>query len=250
VLYLEKDEPVLLRLLSADLMHKFYAPRLQLGPVTVKPGHAVELRFTANEVGVFQYYCTATCGSCHFYMRGWIVISEKGAEPVVPPPILCPLCLPDFGPPPEGPELVPLGEYLYVQKGCSTCHGFEARGGVENPNFTNLTVPAHHRTAEKFFLQDPDEAECLIALLQENPGLADLGDHDQISRCRLVEARLDMAREIITGGKYSAKMDPEGPEPPLQMPAWQYIVDDREIDALLAYFVSLMPWDEDEEDEL
>ena len=39
-------------------------------------------------------------------------------------------------------------------------------------------------------------------------------------------------------------VDPAGPEPPLQMPAWQYIVDEREIDALLVYFVSIYPWDE------
>ena len=32
------------------------------------------------------------------------------------------------------------------------------------------------------------------------------------------------------------------------MPAWQYLVDDREIDALLAYFVSLYLWDDDVDD--
>jgi hypothetical protein len=28
------------------------------------------------------------------------------------------------------------------------------------------------------------------------------------------------------------------------MPAWQYLLEEREIDALLAYFVSLYDWEE------
>ena len=249
VIYLEKDDNVVLRLSSADLMHQFYSPGVGIGPVDVKPGHVVEVRFTADRTGVFQYYCTSICGCCHFYMRGWIVVSDRQAKPIKPPPILCPLCLPEFGPPPEGSDLVTWGNYLYQEKGCSTCHGFEGRGGIKNENCTIEAPPAHNQTAEKFFLQDPDEAEAFIALLQENPGLNNVKRSDDISRFQLVETRYNMALELILNGKYSEKLDPAGPEPPLQMPAWQYILTDHEIDSLLAYFVSLMPWDEDEEEE-
>jgi len=249
IINLETGDWVVLRLVSADLMHQFYAPHLRVGPVDVKPGHVAEVRFQVPESGMFQYYCTANCGFCHFYMRGWIVVTNPGEEPTSPPDILCPLCLPEFGPPPPGPELVPLGEYLYLAKGCSTCHGFEGRGGIENENFTSGTVPAHNRTAEKFFLQDPDEVEAFIGLLQEHPGLATLPATGDISRGKLVEARLVMARDIITMGKFSARMDSTGPVPPLQMPAWEYIISEREMESLLAYFVSLMPWDEDEQED-
>ena len=30
------------------------------------------------------------------------------------------------------------------------------------------------------------------------------------------------------------------------MPAWQYLLEEREIDALLSYFIDLEPWDEEE----
>lgn len=244
----EVGESVLLRLQSVDVMHQFYVPGLGLGPVDVKPGHVAEIRFTVGEAGVFQYYCTSLCGCCHFYMRGWIVVTAAGEEPVEPPPILCPLCMPEFGPRPEGDDLVPLGEYLYVEQGCSTCHGFEGRGGIENMNYTNGTVPAHNRTAEKFFLQDPDEGEAFIDLLQERQGLKGVEDPGDISRYTLVEARYVMARDIIMKGKYSAKADLDGPEPPLQMLAWQFILTEHEMDSLLGYFVSLMPWDEDDQE--
>ena len=60
----------------------------------------------------------------------------------------------------------------------------------------------------------------------------------------IVVTRFANAEEIIRTGRYSAKLEPEGAEPPLQMPAWQYLVEEREIDALLVYFVSLYPWEE------
>ena len=52
------------------------------------------------------------------------------------------------------------------------------------------------------------------------------------------------ARACLAQGRYSSKVNPGGPEPPLQMPAWQHIVEEREIDSLLLYFVSLYPWEE------
>jgi hypothetical protein len=54
------------------------------------------------------------------------------------------------------------------------------------------------------------------------------------------------AKEIVRNGRYTAGADPHGPEPPLQMPAWEYLLEEREIDALLAYFVSLNEWNEEE----
>ena len=63
----------------------------------------------------------------------------------------------------------------------------------------------------------------------------------------MVRARWENARQIIRGGRYSSKLEPEGPEPPLQMPAWQHLVEEREVDALLVYFVSLYPWEEEDD---
>jgi len=233
-----------IHLRSGDVFHRFYLPTFAVGPVGVEPGHTVTVRFTADRRGVFQYYCTSMCGGCHFYMRGWIVVSGAGETPIEPPPILCTLCRPDDLPLPDTTDLVDTGSYLYLEKGCVTCHGPEGQGGIVNHNSINSPVPAHNTTAQKLFLETPDDAEAFIELVTSTADLGSLEEPPEIALFPVVRARFDNAKEIIRKGRYSSKIDATGPEPPLQMPAWQYIVDEREIDALLVYFVSLYPWDE------
>jgi mono/diheme cytochrome c family protein len=269
-LFIRLGDEVVLNLRSADLFHRFYIPAFALGPVDVEPGHMATVRFRADRAGVFQYYCTSMCGSCHFYMRGWIVVTAPGEEPRRPPPIVCQRCLPDepgFAPRPVAGDPVALGAWLYQQKGCVTCHGPEGRGGVDNPNSANSPVPRHDTTAQKLFLASEEDAQALIELLRRTAELGVgamngnaagsaaaldpfdafdvLDEPPEIGRFPVVRARFENAREIVRLGRISSRLDPEGPEPPLQMPAWKFLVEEREIDALLAYFVSLYPWEED-----
>jgi cytochrome c oxidase subunit 2 len=244
-LYVREGDTVVINLRSADLFHRFYIPAFSVGPVDVEPGHMATVRFEASRAGVYQYYCTSMCGSCHFYMRGWIVVTADGEEPVTPREISCPLCLPDAGPRPVTDDLVEIGCYVYLEKGCITCHGPEGCGGVVNPNSVNSPVPAHNTTAQKLFLAEPEDATALIELVNRTHDLAAIDDDPDIDRFPVVRARFDNAREIIRKGRYSSKVDPAGPEPPLQMPAWQHLVEERDIDALLVYFVSLYPWEEE-----
>lgn len=250
-IHLELGESVLLRLQSADVFHQFYAPALDIGPVDVEPGKLKEIRFQPRKAGLFQYYCTSSCGGCHFYMRGWIVVTRPGEEPVVPPPIVCPLCTLDLRPPPDA-DAAELGEYLYRRMGCITCHGVDGRGGVENYNYAQRTVPRHDRTAEKLFLASEEDAAALLALLRNGAGVNDPAFTADIAKFPLVKSRLSAAVELIRGGKDAARLDMAGPTPPLQMPAWKDRLTATEIRAILAYFVSLFPWDEqafEEEDE-
>jgi plastocyanin len=246
-IHLREGDEVVLNLRSADLCHQFYLPAFSVGPVDVEPGRMATVRFTASRPGVYQYYCTSMCGRCHFYMRGWIVVTPVGEEPVRPPPIFCGFCLIGEEPEPPRGDLLALGEFLYRRKGCATCHGPEARGGIGNENSTAGTVPDHASTAQKLFMASADDAALFIELLETGADLADLPEEPEIGRFPVVRARFENAREIIRLGRYSAKLDPDGPEPPLQMPAWEYLVEDREIDALLGYFISLYTWEEDDE---
>jgi len=239
-------DQVVINLRSADLFHCFYIPAFGVGPVDVEPGHMVTVRFTASQAGVFQYYCTSMCGTCHFYMRGWLVVTPDGEPPPRPRPIACNLCVPDAGPPPPGDDLVELGSYLYRAKGCVTCHGPEGSGGIHNRNSANDPVPAHDTTAQKLFLESAEDAEGFIEAVQETSDLRALPAPPHVRRFPVVLARFENAKEIVRKGRYSSPVDPGGPEPPLQMPAWQYLVGDREIDALLVYFISLYRWDEDD----
>ena len=247
-IYIQLNEWVVFRFHSADVFHQFYAPGLNIGPVTVEPGHVKEIRFKAAKAGVFHYYCTSMCGTCHFYMQGWIIITPPGETPVSPPPVTCPLCLPDYGSPPQG-DAVALGEYLYRTMGCITCHGIEGRGSVENYNYINKTVPAHDRTAKKIFLMDAGDAETFLDLIREGADLNHPAEPPDISRYPMVRSRLNAAVRLIKNGKNASRMDQSGPEPPLQMPAWGYRLDSGEINAIMGYFVSLYPWKEDEKDE-
>lgn len=242
-LFLREGDEVVLNLKSADLFHRFYLPAFGVGPVDVEPGHLATVRFRAAKAGVYQYFCTSMCGSCHFYMRGWVVVTAPGATPVRPPPILCRFCRLETGPPPDASDLVALGSYLYLGRGCVTCHGPEGRGGVVNLNAANDPVPAHDSTASKLFLGSPEDARAFLDLLQHTADLNATEDVE-IARFPIVRARFENARDIVRLGRYSAKLDPEGSEPPLQMPAWQHLVSEREIDALLAYFVSLERWED------
>lgn len=243
-LYVRTGDEVVIHLRSADVYHRFYIPAFEVGPVAVEPGHVETVRFTADRPGVYQYYCTSMCGGCHFYMRGWLVVTDDGAEPVEPPPIMCTLCRPEDRPPASFASLVELGSWTYLEKGCVTCHGPDGRGGVDNPNSANSPVPEHASTAEKIFLASPEDAEALIGLMDRGADLAALDEEPEITAFPVVRARYQNARQIIMGGRYSSKVDPNGPEPPLQMPAWRYILEDRQIDALLVYFVSLYDWEE------
>ncbi len=261
-IHLREGDEVVLNLRSADLFHCFYAPAFDVGPMDVEPGHRRTVRFRADRAGVYQYYCTSMCGACHFYMRGWIVVTAPGEEPVHPPPIVCQRCLPDEADAAldlpaqedgraEPGDLVERGAFLYLQKGCVTCHGPEGRGGVPNPNSTIQEPPAHDTTAQKLFLASREDAEAFIDLVARAPELPEpqeletLEEPPEIGRYPIVRTRFLNAEEIVRLGRYTAKLDPDGPEPPLQMPAWEFLLGERDVDAVLAYFVSLQDWEEE-----
>jgi len=243
-IHVQLNDRVVFQFHSADVYHQFYVPGLDIGPVTVEPGHVEEIRFKAGKAGVFQYYCTSMCGACHFYMQGWIVITPPGEIPATPPPVSCPLCPPDYESRPGG-DAIAQGEYLYRSMGCITCHGIDGRGGVENYNYISKTVPAHNRFAKKIFLTDEEDAETFLELIRKGMDLIRPGSPPDIARYPVVRSRLNAAVQLIENGKNAARRDMAGPEPPLQMPAWKHKLDSGDFYTILGYFVSLYPWEEE-----
>ncbi len=247
-LQLNVGDRVVLNLKSADATHQFYIPELNLDPVTVTPGRVAQLSFVAEKEGIFQYFCTTMCGDCHTFMTGWIVISSGEKQLDAPHPIVCPLCVPDFGAPPQT-DLVDLGEYLYQKLGCVGCHGWRGKGGVRNPNYAKQSVPAHNTTADKLFLRTKADADQFVRWLSDNEESRPSEETPRIAMFSVVLSRYTALKSIGRSGSIPEKLDKNGPEPPLWMPAWMHRLSDRELDAIIAYFISLKTWDDDEAEE-
>lgn len=233
---LEVGEPVLLRLKSAGVVHSFYSPQLGVGPLEVYPGRVTEVMISPTEEGVFEYYCTTMCGDPHFAMRGALVVQGEGEAP----PAAAETRVPDnywLEPPPEEASLVERGAWLYRQKGCVTCHGEGGHGGVANWNYVNETVPELDTLAEKMFLFFPEDADEVIQHLETGQPLEELEATTSIRRFGAALAQYESVRNVIRNGNPPGKADPDGPEPPLEMAAWQYLMDDRDVDAIIAYML-------------
>ena len=91
-------EKVLFRLRSADVIHGFSIPELQVGPIYIEPGTVTEVRFEPKESGEYLIQCTFRCGGCHEEMFAVLEVRGPNGEPppedmrlVLPPRVKCPL---------------------------------------------------------------------------------------------------------------------------------------------------------------
>ncbi|MEK7656532.1 MAG: cytochrome c [Elusimicrobiota bacterium] len=96
------------------------------------------------------------------------------------------------------------GAALYAKVGCVSCHGKNGAGGYPNNNVVGGKIPALTKVAEGFSKEE----------------------------------LLDKLRQ---GVPQSAKADPAGADPLLNMPAWGEKLKDDELGALADYLISLQP---------
>jgi len=92
VLYLAKDQPVVFKLRSLDVIHSFFVPSFS-EKLDAVPGIVTTLRVTPNALGVFPVECTELCGAGHSLMRSSVhVVSEAAfaswlrSQPINGPP--------------------------------------------------------------------------------------------------------------------------------------------------------------------
>jgi mono/diheme cytochrome c family protein len=233
---LNLGETVVLRFKSADVVHTFYCPELAIGPVEVYPGHVADVEVTPTEAGAFDYYCTTVCGKPHFRMRGQIVVQSDGLAPDDPGRYW----LEDE---PYDTSLVARGEWLFRQNACFSCHGRSGHGGVRNPNYIKGTVPALDTLAERMYLFYPEDVDAIVEALEQRIPLEHLEDDPPVLRYRAVLAKYQSIKELLRKGNPAGKLDPDGPEPPLNMPTWGQRLSDSDIDALIAFLLTLEPFD-------
>ena len=75
-LNLPVDRPVLVHLMSKDVIHSFglYEMRIKQDAV---PGMSIPVWFIPNRVGQYEIACSQLCGLGHFRMRGFVTIQSQ-----------------------------------------------------------------------------------------------------------------------------------------------------------------------------
>lgn len=109
------DTPVRLEMTSQDVLHSFYVPEFRIKHDVI-PNRYAYVWFQAPREGTYQVVCTEYCGTAHSNMGAKIhVVSRQEYYQIL-----------RDGPPDGGPVApAALGERLYTQRNCNTCHSVD-----------------------------------------------------------------------------------------------------------------------------
>jgi mono/diheme cytochrome c family protein len=155
------------------------------------------------------------------------------------------------------PSVVERGDWLYHRAGCAACHGPAGIGGVENQNASGGFVPALNDMAEKMELFEPEDISKVVAVFERGLRLDDAAlDDDMVPDFSSVQNQYASYRDfIVTGGK-PGKQRGSTQGPAMLMPAWKYrlYADDSptspaDIDAVIAYLLTLQRFDDDDDED-
>jgi cytochrome c oxidase subunit 2 len=72
-LHVPVGQPVLLRMISEDVIHSFFVPAFRLKQ-DVLPGRYTTMWFEPTRVGEYHLFCAEYCGTSHSRMRGTVVV--------------------------------------------------------------------------------------------------------------------------------------------------------------------------------
>ena len=135
-LHIPVDIPVYLTLRSNDVIHSFWAPKLN-GKKDVVPGRTHYWKLQADQPGVYSGQCAEFCGTSHAFMRLKVVAHDAASWDEWVAAMQTPVETPTDG-------LAAEGLALFSQKGCAGCHVVEgefnevAAGSPAAPNLTKL----------------------------------------------------------------------------------------------------------------
>jgi cytochrome c oxidase subunit 2 len=114
-LHVPVGQPIKLTMASEDVIHSFFVPAFR-AKMDVVPGRYTTTWFQANRVGSYHLFCAEYCGTTHAGMGGRVVVMTPT----------------DYerwlGGGATGESLVTMGERLFQQLGCLTCHQPDGTG--------------------------------------------------------------------------------------------------------------------------
>jgi mono/diheme cytochrome c family protein len=148
--------------------------------------------------------------------------------------------------PPPKPVLPPTdpveqGRELY-RKYCVGCHGVDGAGGIANLNAPNPTIRPLNTLARTMAFTSAKEVDAFLGIMRSLGGqpLASSGATG-LENWRRIDEALANAKRAINDGVAVAGTVSNGPEP-LDMPAWRHLIDDGQINAVIAYLLTTAQW--------
>ncbi len=109
-LHVPIGEPILINMISQDVIHSLYIPALRIQMETL-PGRYTQLWFNADRPGTYRIFCSEFCGTDHSAMDGLLTIMT---------PADYANWLQQSG---SSISLAAAGKALFANYGCSGCHG-------------------------------------------------------------------------------------------------------------------------------
>ena len=173
-LHIPVDVPVFLTLQSRDVIHSFWAPKLN-GKKDVVPGRVHTWQLHADEPGVYSGQCAEFCGTSHAFMRLKVVAHDQASWDEWVQTMQAPVERPTDGLAAEGFE-------LFSQKGCAGCHQVDGEFeevSEDNPAAPNLTklftrdcfagciYDLNDRNELEAWLRDPQRKDGSLMLIGE-----------------------------------------------------------------------------------
>lgn len=131
-LHIPVGRPVVVDMVSEDVIHSFWVPRLG-GKMDMIPGRTNRLKLQADRAGVYGGQCAEFCGGAHSLM-GFVVVAHEPAD-------WQRWLQSRLKPAPAGLSVEALrGRELFNEVGCAACHrvaGTEAQG-ISGPDLTHV----------------------------------------------------------------------------------------------------------------
>lgn len=107
--------PVKLTMTSEDVIHGFFIPAFRVKK-DVLPGRYTSIWFQPTTIGDFHLFCSQYCGAEHSHMQGWIhVMAPSDYAAWLAGGV-------------KGQSMTQVGEKLFTQYGCVTCHKPDGSG--------------------------------------------------------------------------------------------------------------------------